>query len=415
VVIVQDIFNGSNFSHFFFDWIPRLGHFLTHFAFLRKSSLFLMGGIRGPFHELVIGVLCEIFGIERRQLVFPGSPQVWHISGPVFFFSDQKDSVMHPANMVHEASLGILDQICRRVITHTANKRKVYISRSDARFRRIANEQELVTSLEDQGFAKLSLAEMSVHDQIAAVRGADLIVAPHGMGLTHIAFHPGAPRIVELHNGAIGTDAYRFVAAAKGFPYRAVFGDHVGNLQNDFRVSIEAVLESIDAVTDEPLASTCYKQFELSFEGAEASWHHGVQSLPAAPTSSLRGPDGRYVVMRHVLDGPTRTADNNVGWLQVSGLKKGATYSVGCRLWVPFDFKGHGIELETADLTSQRVTPADMLLRDQWQTVWISGQAVRKSGNFVLRPKSMTSEVLYTNGWVAHEGTFAHGTHGLSR
>ena len=74
---------------------------------------------------------------------------------------------------------------------------KVYISRSKANGRRIANEDELVQSLADRGFAMYCLEDMSLDEQIALFSQAKLIVAPHGAGLTNMLWARNAT-ILEL-------------------------------------------------------------------------------------------------------------------------------------------------------------------------------------------------------------------------
>jgi capsular polysaccharide biosynthesis protein len=99
---------------------------------------------------------------------------------------------------------------------------------------------------------------MPLLEQISLVRGADIIVAPHGMGLTHIAFHNGKPLIIELHNTCIGSDSYAFMAHALGFKYHAIMGKDQREDPFHFEVAPVAVIDVLarEGISDIPVSST---------------------------------------------------------------------------------------------------------------------------------------------------------------
>ena len=88
---------------------------------------------------------------------------------------------------------------------------RVYISRSDASSRRVVNEEAVLEMLESRGFEKYNLALMSVAETIALFEQAEIIVAPHGAGLTDIIYADDAA-IVELFRGAANTRVYFMLA-----------------------------------------------------------------------------------------------------------------------------------------------------------------------------------------------------------
>jgi hypothetical protein len=63
---------------------------------------------------------------------------------------------------------------------------RLYISRRDASARPLENEEELEEALMRRGFQIVRLSGLSLIEQARIVRGARVIVAPHGAGLAHI-------------------------------------------------------------------------------------------------------------------------------------------------------------------------------------------------------------------------------------
>lgn len=83
---------------------------------------------------------------------------------------------------------------------HTTTSRtgnNVYVSRETAIERRVVNEDEVVNVLSEFGFSRYRLEERTVAENARLFANADVIVGPHGAGLTDILFSEGAT-LIEL-------------------------------------------------------------------------------------------------------------------------------------------------------------------------------------------------------------------------
>lgn len=76
--------------------------------------------------------------------------------------------------------------------------KRVYISRSRASYRRVLNEAEVVETLAHAGFVAIVLESLSFAEQVALFANAEAIVAPHGSGLTNLAFCSPHTQVVEI-------------------------------------------------------------------------------------------------------------------------------------------------------------------------------------------------------------------------
>lgn len=74
---------------------------------------------------------------------------------------------------------------------------RIFISRSDASVRQIANMEEITPILERFGFTQYILSELSVSEQIELFSNAEIVVGPHGAGLTNVIYSSGID-VVEL-------------------------------------------------------------------------------------------------------------------------------------------------------------------------------------------------------------------------
>jgi hypothetical protein len=246
LVIVQDEYDGGNFAHFLFDWLPRILHFAERHPELARKAIYLMGGAQGELHDLAIARLCEKRGLDRRQFLFPLAREVIIPSGRIYFFSDQKN-IVHPLHMGDPETVHLVRELFEDCIApESGTPERIYISRRDATMRRVVNEADLVARLRERGYTDICLSELSLLEQIGVVGGAQSIVAPHGMGLAHIIFNRGSGELLELFNPAVGTDAYAFAAKALGLRYGYVLGRETGDGYAGFTVDISEVIARLD-------------------------------------------------------------------------------------------------------------------------------------------------------------------------
>lgn len=98
--------------------------------------------------------------------------------------------------------------------------RRVYISRTDATRRQVSNRNQLDSLLEEFGFETYVLGELTVSEQIELFASAEIVLAPHGAGLTNIIFGRNLS-VVELFGPKKNTTFYR-LSKLCGHEYRSL-------------------------------------------------------------------------------------------------------------------------------------------------------------------------------------------------
>jgi hypothetical protein len=95
---------------------------------------------------------------------------------------------------------GIIDFLRTRlgVKASLARRRRLYITRRGARWRRVLNEDEVVKSLGKWGFEVIDPAVMSISQQIDIAAETEAIVGPFGAGMHLLVFAPKGTRVVTL-------------------------------------------------------------------------------------------------------------------------------------------------------------------------------------------------------------------------
>ena len=97
---------------------------------------------------------------------------------------------------------------------------RLYVSRRDAAHRRVKNEAELEPLLKEHGFQVFVPSEHSLEEQIRLFRRAEMVVGPHGAGLTNLVWGDDL-KVIELFGEEIRFH-YTHISRLLGFDYRAL-------------------------------------------------------------------------------------------------------------------------------------------------------------------------------------------------
>lgn len=245
IVICQDQYDAGNIAHFLYDSLPRICLFAETFPADARHAVFLLGGERSPFHDHFLALVCSKYGLDGPQFYFPSDYGNVRRASRIYFFSDQRQRVVHPLNICHPRALNTVRSLVGRV-EKAPGFENLFISRTDAGLRKLSNENELVSVLRKYNFKRVCMSDFSVTDQISFMANAQHIVAPHGMGLSYVLFNSvNRASLTELFNPMIGSDAYALVSRAIGLNYQFVIGQPNPDNVIDYSVSPEAVLACV--------------------------------------------------------------------------------------------------------------------------------------------------------------------------
>jgi hypothetical protein len=100
--------------------------------------------------------------------------------------------------------------------------RKIYVSRSRAKIRRLKNESEILSLLEKEGFETVYFEGMSFMDQVQLMRETLILAGVHGSNMVNILFLPETATVLELMNEHYLNDAFYLLSSSVGVSYYSV-------------------------------------------------------------------------------------------------------------------------------------------------------------------------------------------------
>lgn len=123
---------------------------------------------------------------------------------------------------------------------------RIYISRPKAVGRQLINEDDVLEALAPFGFVAYTLENMSFSDQVRLFSQAEIVVAPHGAGLTNILFAENLI-VIELF-GSYVVPSFFLLAKALGFHYGCLASDH--NQRNQYSEKFGGIKIDIKKLRD---------------------------------------------------------------------------------------------------------------------------------------------------------------------
>ena len=126
--------------------------------------------------------------------------------------------------------------------------RLIYISRKDALYRKVINENEVEDYLKRSGFELLQMSEFPFSEQVKIFSEARIVVAPHGAGLTNTVFCQKASILELVSPSYVG--GFSKLASQVGNEYYYLMGeDAPGNSPpawRDFKINLDEMKQILE-------------------------------------------------------------------------------------------------------------------------------------------------------------------------
>lgn len=198
----------ENYCHFLLDALPRLELFLRSGRTWTDLDWILVpafsGTAREPFYEAL--------GLPSEKLIRL-EPDVQYEFEVLYQPSFPGIESFVPPWVADFYRHHILE---KRGIRQS-RKRRLYVARS---LRGIANEDEVWSALEARGFERVE--PKSWEENVRLFAEADIIVGPHGAGLSNVIFSPKGAHLIELMPGDRAFPYFYSAACAAGLTYEAI-------------------------------------------------------------------------------------------------------------------------------------------------------------------------------------------------
>ncbi|WP_311170891.1 glycosyltransferase family 61 protein [Halobellus ordinarius] len=232
---------GQIFAHWFDETLPKLR---AYEAYCRTVD-------RDPT-LIVPSDLADWQRDSLRLMGYPSDSWIERPEAPLHVDSlivpSHKYRSGHGAHMPSPANLRwVGDRITSNIPDRqTDAPNRIYVSREDARRRRVVNKSELLDTIAEFGFQSVELSALSFQEQVRLFAGAEKVIGPHGAGLIHLLWTQDPVSVVELLPETGPVAHYFLLAAELGISYDCLACETVADRSiaprhRDIRVDTTAV------------------------------------------------------------------------------------------------------------------------------------------------------------------------------
>jgi hypothetical protein len=185
--------------------------------------------------------------LESLQLLGGGKYPVRHAEAPVY----RGKSTLVPSftstvtEAEHEWFKRQTAALRGKDATDGDTPRRIYVSRAGAHERRVHNDSVVLDALSSYGFESYRLEELPIVEQVQLFADADVVVGPHGAGLSNIVYSEDVA-VVELL-GAQRKRNFARISEAAGFEYHGLQFRQDGP---DIDVDVPRLVEAVEQVID---------------------------------------------------------------------------------------------------------------------------------------------------------------------
>lgn len=198
-----------SYGHWHTDVLPRWEAMQA--APAPQDAPYLFAQKLSEFHQATL----KAAGVpeDRRQLMPEGRYRVERLWLPT---RTMEYSNIHPRNI-----RWVRDTIAPNLASPTP-KRRLYISRGDAKVRRILNEDELFAKLEPLGFERIVNTDFDWRGQAQNFRDAEVVVGPHGTNMANSLFCQEGAALLEIFGESVVDGSWSMVSQVLGLRYGVV-------------------------------------------------------------------------------------------------------------------------------------------------------------------------------------------------
>jgi tetratricopeptide (TPR) repeat protein/capsular polysaccharide biosynthesis protein len=188
-VAVLSGLSGNVYFHWMVDVLPRIELLRRSGRDLAEIDWFLVNSCQHQFQRESLRIL----GIPEEKVL--ESDRYPHIQATELIVPSFAGYLGWPSGWAIDF---LRREFLKGIIPSYSYPKRIYISRSKARYRRVLNEADVVEVLEGFGFVSILPESMSLEEQIAYFYHAEVIVTAHGSGLTNTIFCKSGTKIIEL-------------------------------------------------------------------------------------------------------------------------------------------------------------------------------------------------------------------------
>ncbi|MEA5496179.1 tetratricopeptide repeat protein [Limnoraphis robusta] len=234
---------GLVYYHWFFDILARIDLILRSSIDFNNIDKIIVNRYQTSYEKETIKILgipedkiiesCKFPYIKASNLIVPSPlPGPLELKTPKWSINFLRNSFLPHNNFRH------------------SNQKRIYISRKKSNSRKVINEEEVIKFLNKFDVESVRLESMTIKEQVSCMRNAEVVIAPHGSGLTNLIFCSPATKVIEFVVPSYPVICYWELSSMCNLEYYYLIGEPLNKASStiDFGEDICVNLQSLATI-----------------------------------------------------------------------------------------------------------------------------------------------------------------------
>ena len=231
IILTQGASGHNNYAHWMLDVLPRIKLLLSKMLISEIKNIYVTK--LNKFQNQSFSFL----GLKSFKIIDPNifrhvkADQIISVSHPYYF---KKTWFYAQSNLPSWIIKFLRNDISKKVKFKKKSYKRIFIDRSDSlqNHSKLINNNEVIKYLKSKRFKCLRLTELNLKDQISIFKNCNTIIAPHGAGLTNIAFCKKNTKVIEIIPEDNKNFLFKRISKINKLKYKSIYLDKIYNNKN---------------------------------------------------------------------------------------------------------------------------------------------------------------------------------------
>ena len=231
IILTQGASGHNNYAHWMLDVLPRIKLLLSKMLISEIKNIYVTK--LNKFQNQSFSFL----GLKTFKIIDPNifrhvkADQIISVSHPYYF---KKTWFYAQSNLPSWIIKFLRNDISKKVKSKKKSYKKIFIDRSDSlqNHSKFINNNEVIKYLKSKRYKCLRLTELNLKDQISIFKNCNTIIAPHGAGLTNIAFCKKNTKVIEIIPHDNKNYLFKRISKINKLKYKSIYLNKIYNNKN---------------------------------------------------------------------------------------------------------------------------------------------------------------------------------------
>ena len=231
IILTQGASGHNNYAHWMLDVLPKIKLLLSKMLISEIKNIYVTK--LNKFQNQSFSFL----GLKTFKIIDPNifrhvkADQIISVSHPYYF---KKTWFYAQSNLPSWIIKFLRNDISKKVKSKKKSYKRIFIDRSDSlqNHSKLINNNEVIKYLKSKRFKCLRLTELNLKDQISIFKNCNTIIAPHGAGLTNIAFCKKNTKVIEIIPHDNKNYLFKRISKINKLKYKSIYLNKIYNNKN---------------------------------------------------------------------------------------------------------------------------------------------------------------------------------------